>query len=343
MDNPDSRLALSPASYSRGNVYPAMVFLLMIPLASFISNSFPIIGVVSLATGGNLLGNNGPYVTAAQLVLVLAIFFIFYQIGKKIDFAANYRLRAVLSFAGALIGNLPGFYLFSTASSNDKVWNLGFGYVFSLGISEPSAILGLLTAAIAAFMIPLAGLALAYFRFQQVPVSHGQGDSTEKYSSLSPFLVASFVLAALAFPVIELVQRLFIPALPPPTPPGSFFNELVPGYVGFIVYPMLFLVAFYLIGRRLQLDGSVLRRFALSVFVSAAAGLFVGFLIGAYIAGPSAVANFFGLLSLETLSVYLVADGIFVVILGLGVASLGFVRGARHQAKFQNALTLESG
>src|SRR5580704_3072992 len=91
--------------------YPALVLLLTIPLAAFVSNSFPlsaVIASVSAANGFDL----GPYFVLWQLAVTVLMVFIFYEVGQRLDFFRSYRRLAVLVFAGALIGNLPGFYVY---------------------------------------------------------------------------------------------------------------------------------------------------------------------------------------------------------------------------------------
>src|SRR5271170_3687015 len=99
--------------HSEGYTYPALVLLLTIPFSAAISNAFPLINVISLATGTNFDFGYFPYPALLQLAAVLLAVLVFYEVGKRIDFAESYRLLAVLTFVGALVGNLPGFYVYN--------------------------------------------------------------------------------------------------------------------------------------------------------------------------------------------------------------------------------------
>jgi hypothetical protein len=106
-----------------------------------------------------------------------------------------------------------------------------------------ASVIDLLTAAGAAFMVPVAGLALAHFRFQLIsfPDEAGAGAKRNGRSVLLPFVVSFLVVT--------------------------------------LVYPVLLLLVFYFMGKRLDMDSWGLKRFekfGLSVFLGGAAGLLAG-------------------------------------------------------------------
>ena len=250
---------------------------------------------------------------------------VFYEIGKRMDFASNYRLLALLAFAGALLGNLPGFYLYTTTFFG-YMWGGGFGYVRSFGFPEPSSIVNLLTSAVAAFMIPLAGLALAYFRFQRVPATgtHASSGTQDERRPLLPFFAVCFVVVLLAVPVGDLVYRAVAPQLTLPIPaPG--IGDLVSGYAAFLIYPMLFLVGFFLMGRKLDPAERGPARFAVTVFIAAAAGLFSSQFLSSYISAPSAAQRIFTPSNFPNFVTGLFVASCFVVVLGFAAASLGWI------------------
>jgi hypothetical protein len=313
--------------YPRGNLYPVLVLLLTIPLAGILSNSFPVIGALSSAIARAQLQLAFLYFSWVQLVAVIVMTIAFYELGKRIDFATHYRMLATLTFVGALIGNLPGFYFYTTTNQG-MVWGSGFGYVVSYGGPEPSSIIELLASAVAAFMIPLAGLALAYFRFQLVRPADVDAGSRITGAHRSPFsvLVAALVIIAVDFPVVNLSAKVFAPQAPVFMSNQAFWNELIPGYMGFLIYPTIFLIAFYLMGKGLYPGESGLRRFALFVFIGAVVGLLFSAAVATYISTPLSLPALFYPSNLPMLVSYLIIDGIFVMIVGFAASALGFMR-----------------
>jgi hypothetical protein len=318
--------------YSNGWEYPALMLLLTVSLAASVSNSFPLSGVIASVSGANGF-DLGPYFVLWQLTITVLMLFVFYKVGERLDFFRSYRRLTVLAFMGALIGNLPGFYVYQNFFIGGAGWADGFGYVSSYGVVEPSALIDLLTAAVASFMIPLAGLALASFRLQLLSSEAvTDGDPKASYVPMWPFAV-SFALVAAALPVGSLVRALFVRGPPFPSNPfRDFLNELIPGYTAFLVYPVLLLLAFYLMGRRLDLGDWGLRRFrrfALSVFAGAVVGLFVGDVVSQLISG-SAMSRLFDAYDLERLGTDLLSAGVMVAILAFAAASLGYFSSQSH-------------
>jgi hypothetical protein len=244
--------------------------------------------------------------------------FVFYQVGKRIDFSGSYGLLAALAFMGALIGNLPGFYVYASESLGVG-WGSGFGYVTSFGIPEPSSIINLFTAAVGTFMIPIAGLALAHFRFQfdSVLDETSAGAARAGRISLLTFIV-SFLIVSTDYPLAILARNLLQGAAPIEFPVRDFSKELIPGYVGFLIFPALFLLAFFLVGTRLDLGlwgPSKFEGFALSLFLGGVTGILINSVyavINSSFLGQSFVS--------------LVLSGVYVLVLGFGAVSLGFIR-----------------
>jgi hypothetical protein len=320
------------AGYSTSGMFPALVLLLTIPLATFISESFPVNGLPELASRSNALSFGGQDLIWAQLAAAVAMVFIFYEIGKRIDFASHYRMLIALAFAGAIIGNLPGFYLYTTNWLGGYSWQFGFGYVQSFGLPEPSSAIDLLISAIGAFMIPVAGLALAYFRFQRVDTTpDSQTDSTATGSRYSlRFSSVAFAVALLAYPIADVVNRILFAKLPLPSQSLNIVGQF-PGYAGFLIYPVTFLIIFYFMGRKLAGSSDGLMKFGLAVFIGAVIGLFLSLFLGAYIANPSAMVNLISRINAYDTLTFLVTDGIFVTILGFAACSLGFITAQKKE------------
>ena len=305
--------------------YPVIVLLLTIPLSAVVSDSFPLAAVASYITGANSFGL-GSYYVLGQLAFTLLMLLTFYKVGEGVDFPGQFRRFALFAFVGAVIGDLPGFYVYTSRMffGGGEAWGGGFGYVMSIGLPEPNSLVDLVTAAALASIIPLAGLALAVFRFQLRSPAGAGGDPGKSSGALWPFAAAFFVIAAV-FPASELVYT-FVKTPIPPFPMHVVWRQLIPGYLGFLIYPVLLLVVFYLMGRRLDLGSWGAGRFggfALSVFVGAVAGLLVGDVLNATIAGTS-VSGLFEGYNLEVLGTSLPYDGVMVVILVFAAASLGY-------------------
>ena len=107
-ESPSGLAAKQMVDSSRIGAFPALVLLLTVPLATFISASFPVNGLPELASGSNRLSLGGLALVWEQLAVAVAMVFVFYEIGKRIDFASHYRLLATLAFAGALHRKPPG-------------------------------------------------------------------------------------------------------------------------------------------------------------------------------------------------------------------------------------------
>jgi hypothetical protein len=325
--------------------YPVIVLLLTIPLSAAVSDSFPLAAVAEYITGANSFGL-GPYYVLAQLAFTLFMLFTFYKVGEGVDFPGQFRRFALFAFVGAVIGDLPGFYVYTSRMffGGGEAWGGGFGYVMSIGLPEPSSLVDLLTAAALASIIPLAGLALAVFRFQLRSPAGADGDPGKSSGALWSF-AATLVLVVAEFAASEYVYTL-VKAPIPLFPPYDVSRQLIPGYLGFLIYPVLLLVVFYLMGRRLDLGSwgaGKFGGFALSVFVGAVAGLLVGDVLSTVIAGSSVPGLFEGY-NLEVLGASLPSDGVMVVILAFAAASLGYFSRKPYAASVEgHGSTLNQG
>ena len=318
------------ASSPLGYLHPALLFLLVALLFCLLFSypySIPLpLVICGLVAGCEIAHSFAPYLEWYQLVGVLITVFVFYRLGRKIDFARRHLLLAGVSFLGVLVGNIPGFLLQNTSGGSG--YGYGLGYVYSFGAIDLGSILGLITVAMTGFMIPVAGLALAFFRNQYAPLKEEQIAKMGGFFSPFSFFIAGFVIVVLSFLAADLVG-IFVRQRFPSTdsllhPP--YLTYLVPGYVAFMFYPVLFLIVFYFMGKKLNTKKDGLFGFAGSVFIAGLAGLMVSYPLIVYIESPSTIAN----LLLPSNLVKLLGDSviiaIFVLILGFAAVSLGFVR-----------------
>ncbi len=302
-------------------LYLALVPLLTIPFTALISNSYPALSILQLLSHASPSINFTVADDVFQwtyLAVIILMLLVFYELGKRLDFARDNLRLVCLCFVGSFLGNLPGYYAWST--SGGTTWGSGFGYVRSNGFPEPAGIVGLIAAAVATFMIPVAGLALAQFSFLDRPGEDPHSRSTMRFS------VAAFLILLVSFPVTELGQRLLFPHPPAPfSPLGDVL--LLPGYFGFLVYPIAFLGSLYLIGHRSDLRQITVKSFAASIFIVSFIAILLSFFIGTYIANPNSPLQYITSLNVvETLSSDVILSSV-VVIMGFAAASLGFFRG----------------
>jgi hypothetical protein len=71
------------------------VLLLTVPLAAFVSNSFPLSAVIASVSGADGF-DLGPYFVLWQLAVTVLMIFVFYKVGERLDFFRSYRRLAVL-------------------------------------------------------------------------------------------------------------------------------------------------------------------------------------------------------------------------------------------------------
>jgi len=248
---------------------------------------------------------------------------VFYMIGTRIDFKSNSLSYAVVSFFGTFVGAVVVYFV--SASQVGTVWETGFGYVSSFGTPDPSSFLSILTAAIGNFMVPVAGLALSSLKREE-----SLADATASRPSLRDFILVTFIIVALALPVsVTMFQILgYVTAgtgfiiVGGPDP----WRSLIPGYVGFLVYPVLLIVIFYIMGRGRSLRWRDVPRFGLWIFVAGAAGLMIGLVLNVAIADQGAVLSYLTRTNPLSHLVYLVVNGALILAVGLASVCLGIFR-----------------
>jgi hypothetical protein len=292
------------------------------------SRSYPVFNVIIL-----ILGNFGPGVPSPTYLFLLPAFAgvlvaigVFYLLGRAVDFARQWRLFVALSFAGALAANLV-WYLAVTANGAAYTES-GFGFVQSAGLPEPSGILDVLTGATGTFIFPVAGLAIAYFR-RTGAEGNGAGAAATRIS-LRPFVVAGFVIAAAALPLSSAVNQFLTHPEPSVTIMGGGLYNLVPAYVEFLVYPVLLIATFYLLGRKSTQSEIDLRRFGAAVFAAGASGILVGLLLNLY----QTYASGYPVFTISNLADILLAaaiDGVLFLLVGIASVTPGIIRGPFSQ------------
>lgn len=234
------------------------------------------------------------------------------------------------------MGNLPGFY-HATSGHFGAGWGWGFGYVSSFGFGLGwSSILSLLAATVANFMVPVAGLALAFFGRLRSLRPEGKPEVVwGGHFWQNVILIDGMVLAAAAYPISTLV-RFFMPpfSLAPIIPPFQYADPwpvLLPGYAGFVVYPMLLLITFYFLGRRIAIEDMNLYFLGIRILIVGVTGLLIGDLVGGYIESPDRFLAILDPAGLPRTALFLFTSGLLFTFLGLGSASLGSARGVERR------------
>jgi hypothetical protein len=104
------------------------------------------------------------------------------------------------------------------------------------------------------------------------------------------------------------------------------WNLLISGYLSLLVYPILLLIVFFMLGRRLNGTEDGLFGFATSVFIAGTAGFLVGVIVSGFLAAPSTLPEYFLHSNLARFVVDSVIAGVFVLIISFAAASIGFIR-----------------
>jgi hypothetical protein len=213
------------------------------------------------------------------------------------------------------------------------------GLVFS---ADLSSIIFLLVTTFESFAIPVAGLSLAYFMRASWSVSsldtaHSlateAGKGGEKRVSPKILLVLAFAIVLLSYlaqGLVNVIGSRF------PGPDNFAFLRVIfapyspyGSYAFYFFYPLVFFIAFYFLGRRLDMDRHGLKAFAASVFVAGALGSLIGLPLGYYVEALAASA-----LPLFTSGyaffVGSIVFGLEVLAFAFAAASLGFLRGLDH-------------
>lgn len=311
----------APIPIGRDRRYVVLAFIGAFALTAAFSSAALFHAVQIISSGGVVSGSDPFYSVltriswSADLVSVLA----FYAIGSKVDFRRRFALLALATFAGALLGSVPGDVAITTSTSNGSI----VGYSLA---SDPLSLSRLLVGSFSTSTIPFAGLGLAFLT-DQVP-----RDGLPSRSALT-FFAAAYVILFAYFINSGIISPLLAPvynALSPPPSQLSFLQlEANPGapfenYVGWAFSPVLLFVTFYLLGRRFNPTGR-LRNFALACFGGAAAAYAIGVSLNA--------AYTYGVLGYQlplTLNLALVQgaveEGLFFIAFAVSAVSLGLAR-----------------
>ncbi len=318
----------STAPRSSNRAYVALVFLLALAV-SLLSSIVPYLAVAFIY--GPAVARNLPQADLniffwLRRSFAAEFFLVFYLLGKRLDFPGQYLQLAVLSFAGVLIGEIPQFVSIQTPSATSSViTEFGFARV-TLGELIP-----VLYGAFQLFAILFAGLGLAFLRQGRLRATLWSTSATGERQLFSPrVLIVGFTITMAAYLASELTAVFWS------TMPQSWqlaFSLDV--YVFVFFYPLLFFVAFYFLGKRLDSIGGGIIAFAISSFVAGALGFLMGNDLAYYVrafAAPSG-PNYFpfplGLPFLEDA----VVEGLYVLAFAVAAASLGFVRSMKVEGE----------
>ena len=332
----DSQTVL-PNFNSANFIFPTSLFLVAAVTSLLRPDFFPTFlgSILSPFISGGPVFRSSLYsyiiLLAPSLFAVPAVI-ISYLIGKRVDFGARHLRLVAISLVGSFVGNLPGFY--SSISNPPGIgWEFGFGYVRSFGLPEPSSILNLLAATVASFMVPTAGLALAHFRRMRSSRLEGKPEEAKSRRFWRKvILVDGLIIAAAAFPVSDLLNLFINRAFPTSFQPFDPWTGLISGHVGFLIYPVLLLITFYLLGNRIDIGDANLFTLGAYIFAAGAAGLLVGDLASRYFESPGTFFRVFDPSAISRLTLFLFTNGILFAFLGFGSASLGSVRGLEYRA-----------
>ena len=253
------------------------------------------------------------------------------MIGQRVDFVRNRRRLFALSLVGAFVGNLPGFYAYQPAFISGGGWEIGFGYVTGFGIPEPSLIINLFVATVAIVMIPIAGLALAHFRIQskEMPVDAVEAGRTGEAYTLRLFSVAGLMIAATVGPLeqfaLNILTQRFGSDTSVPVRTLEPWPGLISGYLGFLVYPVLLMITFYQLGKRLPEMKKHLRLFMASLYAVGITGFLSTVILSDEIQRPPMPFYAFSTGNLLNLTLESLVSGALFLAIGFASASLGYV------------------
>jgi hypothetical protein len=266
----------------------------------------------------------------------LALFLVFYRLGRRFDFRGQYLQLAALSFAGVLAGALPELVSVQTTPLHGSslifaFQGVGLGNTVSLFVS-------LLSRVFENFAFPLAGLALAFLRGGD----HLRAETTWPSASTGGrrFLSPSVLIAGVALVTAAYFASGLTDVVGSRLTQGQFAflrSTLVvfspyDGYAYDFFYPMAFFIVFYFLGKRLDTRGGWMMALAASVFAAGTLGFLLGnpldYYVRAFAAPPGRPFPpfSFGLSFLADA----VVRGLYVFALGFAAASLGFVRNMDH-------------
>lgn len=266
--------------------------------------------------------------------LALALFLIFYRIGRWFDFRGQYARLAVLTVAGILAGTLPQFLSIEMVSTTSGVVK-GF-MIGSVGLGNT---VSLLAGAFIYFAFPFAGLAMAFLREDYLRAAMWPSPSTGERRLFSPLtFVTGFGISAAAYISYGLMDVLgsrvamssdqfaYLRSILVTFPPYD-------GYAYSFFFPLLFFIAFYFLGKRMDTRGEGVVALSISAFSAGAVSFLVGQPLEYYIRAAAAPAGHpfppfqlgFSFIPAAVIS------GLFVLAVGFAAATLGFVRNMENQ------------
>ncbi len=321
-----------PTPRSGGRFQLSVVFLLAMASALVSSAPFAVFALVyGLSVAESILQENVTILLWLVRSAELGFLLIFYRLGKRFDFRRQYLQLAALSFAGVLAGALPQLVSVQTAPLNRPSLifafeGLGLGNTVSLFVSVFASVLQ-------ESAFPFAGLALGFLVGRRLGAPPSPPASTGKRQLLSPrVLMAGFALATAAYLASGITDVL-----------GSRF--LQPGQFAFVsatfvifspydryaydfFYPLMFFIAFYFLGKRLDMRGGGGVAFAASVFAAGALAYLFGNPLAYYVRALAALPGqpFHPFSFAPSFLPDALVRGFYVFALALAAASLGFVR-----------------
>jgi len=313
--------------------YTILLFVAAILISLFASSDYSISQVA-------LLRLVGPFATTGQARIVLSYVgqlvqlvslcisvWVSYAIGKRLDFKDGYLILVAVVLVGTFIGNAADYVLYAPLAGQG--WQTGFGSVVTWGTGDLTSVLTIVTASVAGFMIPISGLALSSLRRDSLAGFHTGGQRKE--SSYNSFFVSAFIITALAAPVSSEVYQalgsltsrsglIIIESFDP-------WQGLISGYIGFLVYPILLLTTFYLLGRGRTMSWREAPKFGLRTFAAGAGGLLTGLILSVGIQNGWGVIGSFLVSDPLGHILFLAVNGALILATGFASASLGMLRG----------------
>ena len=312
-----------------GRLKLSLVFLLAL---AFSLLSFIQFLVVVLSHGTvdarSILQANSTYLLWLRRSFAFAVFLVFYNLGRRFDFRSDYLRLAILTLAGLLAGAIPQLVSLEVTSTTSGVVT-----GFALGGIGLGNTVSVLAGVFQDFAFPFAGLALAFLREDYLRASLWPSSSTGERRLLSPqVLVVGFAIATTAYLAYGITD-----AIGSQLPQSGQFAYLHSALVTFspydgfaydFFYPLLFFIAFYFLGKRLDTRGEGMVAFATSAFAAGVLGFLVGIPLEYYVRALAAPQG--QPFPPFPIGLPFVADGlvqgIYVLAFGFVAASLGLVR-----------------
>jgi len=324
-----------PTRFTRYFPYLGSVFLLALVFsASSFLFFFAWAGIFGADATNSFFSQNPSYPGWVQRVLASVFFSVFFLVGRKVDFGRQYAPIAAMALAGVIVGGLPEFAAIQVASRSHPTQ--------IVLLVDPVTAVRLASTLFETFSIAVAGLAVSFlvkarFSVPSTPppvVGEPLSGATEtlqpKLASIRVVLPVGFAIVACSY-VAEAAADVIGSRYFSGTDQFAFLRTLfvVTPYSYFAIaffFPLLFFIAFYFLGRRLDIGLRGLRVFTLSVFAGGVLGFLVGYPVDYYIRGLAARGSFPALSLGPSFILQSGIEGFYVLAVGLAAASLGFVR-----------------